>query len=146
MLTLWKKSYNQPRQHIKKQRHCFANKCPSSQSCGFSSSHVWMWELDYKVNWAPKNWCFDLWCWRRLLRVSCTARRFNQSILKKPVLNTHWKDWRWSWNSNTLATWCEELTQWKSPWSWERLKAGAEGDNSDEMVGWHHWLDGHEFE
>ena len=51
-------SYEQPRQHIKKQRHYFANKGPSSQSCGFSSDHVWMWELDYKESWAPKNWCF----------------------------------------------------------------------------------------
>ena len=55
--SLWK-SYDQPRQHIKKQRHYFANKGPSSQSYGFSSSHVWMWELDYKESWAPKNWCF----------------------------------------------------------------------------------------
>ena len=58
MLAPWKKNYDQPRQHIKKQRHYFANKCPSSQSHGFSSSHVWMWELDYKESWAPKNWCF----------------------------------------------------------------------------------------
>ena len=54
----WKKSYDQPRQHIKKQRHCFTNKGPFSQSCGFSSSHIWMWELDYKESWVPKNWCF----------------------------------------------------------------------------------------
>ena len=53
-----KKSYDQPRQHIEKQRHYFANTGPSSQSCGVSSSHVWMWELDYKENWALKNWCF----------------------------------------------------------------------------------------
>ena len=52
MLAPWKKSYDQPRQHIKKQRHYYANKGPSSQSCGFSSSHVWMWELDYKGSWA----------------------------------------------------------------------------------------------
>ena len=57
-LTPWKKSYDQPRQHIKKQRHYFANKGPSNQGFGFSSSHVWMWELDYKESWAPKNWCF----------------------------------------------------------------------------------------
>ena len=56
--TTWKKSYDQPRQHIKKQKHYFANKRLSSQSYGFSSSHVWMWELDYKGSWAPKNWCF----------------------------------------------------------------------------------------
>ena len=54
----WKKSYDQPRQHIKKQRHYFANKGPSSQSCGFSCGHVWMWELDYKESWARNNWCF----------------------------------------------------------------------------------------
>ena len=54
----WKKSYEQPRQHIKKQRHYFANKGPSSQSFGFSSSHVWLWELDYKESWVPKKWCF----------------------------------------------------------------------------------------
>ena len=58
MLTLWKKSYDQPRQHIKKQRHYFANKGPSSQSYGFSSSRVWMWKLDHKESWVLKNWCF----------------------------------------------------------------------------------------
>ena len=57
-LTPWKRSYDQPRQHIKKQRHYFANKSPSSQSYGFNSSHVWMWELDYKESWVPENWCF----------------------------------------------------------------------------------------
>ena len=61
----------------------FADKGPSSQSCGFSSSHVWMWELDYKESWAPKIWCSWLWCWRRLLRVPWTVRRSNQSILKE---------------------------------------------------------------
>ena len=58
MLAPWKKSYEQPRQHIKKQKHYFANKGPSSQSYGFSSSHVWMWELNYKESWVLKNWCF----------------------------------------------------------------------------------------
>ena len=58
MLAPWKKSYDQPRQHIKKQGHFFANKAPSSQSYGFSSNHIWMWELDHKKGWAPKNWCF----------------------------------------------------------------------------------------
>ena len=76
-------SDDQPRQHIKKQRHYFAHKSLSSQSCGFSSGHVWMWELDYKESWMPKNWCFELWCWRRLLRVLWTARRSNQSILNE---------------------------------------------------------------
>ena len=72
---------------------------------------------------------FELWCCRRLLRVPCTTRRSNQSVLKKINPNIHWKDWCWSWNSNTLATWCEELTHWKRPWCWERLKAGREGDD-----------------
>jgi len=58
MLASWKKSYDQPRQHNKKQRHYFANNGPSSQGYGFSSSHVWMWELDYKESWVLKNWCF----------------------------------------------------------------------------------------
>ena len=58
MLAPWKESDDQPRQHIKKQRHYFANKGPSSQGYGFSSSHVWMWELEYKGSWAQKNWCF----------------------------------------------------------------------------------------
>ena len=58
MLTPWKESYDQPRQHSKKQRHYFANKGLSSQGYGFSSGHVWMWELDYKESWASKNWCF----------------------------------------------------------------------------------------
>ena len=68
-LTLWKESYDQPRKHIKKQKHSFANKGPSNQGYGFSSSHVWMWELDCKESRVLKNWCFELWCWRRLLRV-----------------------------------------------------------------------------
>ena len=83
MITPWKESYDQPRQHIQKQRHYFANKGPSSQGYGFSSGHVWMWELDCEESWALKNWCFELWCWRRLLRVPWTARRSNQSILKE---------------------------------------------------------------
>ena len=58
MLTPWKKIYDQSRQHIKKQRHYFAGKSPSSQRYGFSSSHVWTWELDLKESWAPKNWCY----------------------------------------------------------------------------------------
>ena len=57
MLAPWNKSYDQPRQHIKKQRHYFANRGLSSQGYDFSSSHVWMWELDYKESWGPKNWC-----------------------------------------------------------------------------------------
>ena len=79
---------------------------------------------------------FELWCWRRLLRVPWTARRSNQSILKETSLGVHWKDWCWIWNSNTLATSCKELTHWKRPWCWERLKGGGEGDNR----GWDGWM------
>ena len=83
MLAPGKKSYDQPRQHTKKQTHYFANKGPSSQSYGFSSSHVWMWELDNKKTECWRISAFELWCWRRLLRVPWTARRSNQSILKE---------------------------------------------------------------
>ena len=79
---------------------------------------------------------FELWCWRRLLRVPWDARRSNQSILKGIGPGVHWKDWCWSWNSNTLATWHEELTHLKRPWCWERLRAGGEGDNR----GWDGWM------
>ena len=65
--------------------------------------------------------------------VPWTAKKSNQ---RKSVLGVHWKDWSWSWNSNTLATWCKELTHWKRPWCWERLRAGAEGDDR----GWDGWM------
>ena len=80
---------------------------------------------------------FELWCWRRLLRVPRTARRFKKSILKEISPEYHWKDWCWSWNSNTLAAWCEELTHLKRPWCWERLKVGGEGDDR----GWDDWME-----
>ena len=72
---------------------------------------------------------FELWCWRRLLRVPWTARRSNQSILKETSPGCSLEDWFWSWNSNTLATSCKELTHWKRPWCWEGLGAGGEGDD-----------------
>ena len=78
-----KKTSDQPRQHIKKQRHYLNHKGPSSQSYGFSSSHVWMWELDYEKTEHWRADAFELWCWRRLLRVTWTTRRSNQSILKE---------------------------------------------------------------
>ena len=79
---------------------------------------------------------FELWCWRRLLRVPWTARRSNQSILKEISLNIHWKDWSEAETSILLATWCEEPTHWKRPWYWERLKAGGEGVDR----GWDGWM------
>ena len=81
----WKKSYDQPRQHIKKQRDHFADKGPPSQSYGFSSSHIWMRDLDQNKVECWRIDAFELWCWRRLLRVPWTARRSNQSILKEII-------------------------------------------------------------
>ena len=79
---------------------------------------------------------FELWCWRRLLRVPWTARRSNQSILKEISPECSLEGLMLKLSSNTLATWCEELTQWKIPWCWERLKAGGEGENR----GWDGWM------
>ena len=79
---------------------------------------------------------FELWCWRRLLRVPWTARRSNQSILKETSPGCSLEDWCWSWNSNTLATSCEELSHWKRLWRWKGLGAGGEGDDR----GWDGWI------
>ena len=124
MLAPWEKSYDQPRQHIKKQRHYFVNKVLSSQSYGFSSSHVWMWQLDYKENWAPKNWCF----WTVVLEKTLESPlEYSEIQLVNPkILNIHWKGWCWSWNSNTLA-WCEELTHWKRPWWLGKIEGRRRG-------------------
>ena len=113
---------------------------------GFSSSYVRMWELDYKEGWAPKNWCF----WTVVLEktlVSPLDCKEIQPVRPKGDLSWvfTWKDWCWSWNSSTLAIWCKELTHLTRPWCWERLRAGGEGDDEDEMVGWHHRLDEHGF-
>ena len=83
MLAPWKKSYDQPRQHIKKQRRYLAHKGLSRQSYAFSSSYVWMWELDHKQDWALKNWCFPTVVLEKTPESFWTARRSNQSILKE---------------------------------------------------------------
>ena len=94
---------------------------------------------------------FELWRWRRLLRVPWTARRFNQSILKEispgrtRSPEDHWKDWCWSWNSNTLVTWCEDLTHLKRPWCWKDWGQEEKGTIENKMVGWHHRLNGYGF-
>ena len=116
-------------QHIKKQRHYFAYDSPPSQSYGFYSSHVWMGELDHKENWATKNWCF----WTVVLKKTLKSP-FDCKEIKSvnPKRNESWmfiQDWCWSWNSNALGTWCEELTHLKRLWCWQRLKAGGEGDD-----------------
>ena len=164
MLAPWKKIYDKPRQHVKKQRCYFTDNGPSSQNNDFSTSHAWMWELDHKERRALKNWCF----WTMVLEKTIERPLDSKEI--KSVLNIHWEDWCSSWSSNNLAIWCEELNHWKDPDGWERLKAGGEEDDRGwdgwiasptqwkdwrqkekgmkecEMVGWHHRLDGHEFE
>ena len=144
----WKKSYDQPRQRIKKQRHYFANKGPSSQSYGFSSSHIWMWEMDYKESWVLKNWCF----WTVVLEKTLESPLNCKGI--KPVHPKGNQSWVFIGRTdaeaetpNTLATWCKELTHLKRPWCWEQLKGRRRrGWQEDEMVGWHDLLDGHESE
>ena len=79
-----------------------------------------MWELDYKESWVVNNW----WFWTAVLEKTLESPLDSKEI----SLEVHWKEWCWSWNSNTLATWCEELTPWKRPWCWEKLKAGEGGD------------------
>ena len=134
-LTPWKKSYDQPRQHIQKQRHYFANKDPSSQGYGFSSSHVWMWELDCEEGWGPKNWCFWTVVLEEILESPLDCKEIHPVHPKgKSVLNFHWKDWCWSWNSNTLTTWYKEPIHWKRPWCWKRLRAREGSDRA--LDGW----------
>ena len=107
MLASWKKSDDQPRQHIKKQRHYFANKGPSSQSYGFSSSHVWIWDVDHEEGWPPKNWCFLTEMLEKTLESSLDCKEI------KPVnpkgnqywMNIHWKDWYFGhlmWRADSL--------------------------------------------
>ena len=142
-LAPWKKSYDKPRQHIKKQRHHFANKGPYSQSYGFSSSHIWI----IKKAECQRIDIFELWCWRRLLRISWTARRSNQSILKESnpeySLEGHMLKLKlpilWSFDAKSQLT-GKDLDAGKD---WGQEEKGA---TEDEMVRWHHWHNGHEFE
>ena len=142
MLAPWKKSHDQPSRHIKKQRHYFADKDPSSQSYGFSSSHVWMWELDDKESCVPKDWCFWTMVLDKSLIFLWTKRRSNQSILKEII----------SWifiertDAEPLMFWppdAKNWLTWKDPdagkdWRWEE-----KGATENEMVRWHHRLNGH---
>ena len=137
MFTPWKESFDQPIQHIKKQRHYFAKKGPSSQGYGFSCGHIWMWELDCEESWAPKNWCFWTVVLEKTLESPLDCKEIQPVHPRISVLGVHWKDWCWSWNSNTLATSCEELTHWKRPWCWEGL-GGRRKRGRQRM----RWLDG----
>ena len=88
---------------------------------------------------------FELWCWRKLLRVPWTARRSNQSILKEISPEYSLEGLTLKVKFQHFGPWCEELTYLKRPWGWERLKAGGNRTTEDEMAGWHHWLNGQEF-
>ena len=92
--------------------------------------------VDHKESWAPKNWCFWTVLLEKTLKSPLDCKEIHPVNPRKSVLNIYWKDWCWSWNSNTLATWCKEVTHWKRPWYWERLKAGGEGDDK----GWDGWM------
>ena len=131
----WKKSYDKSRQCIEKQRHYLENKGLSSQSYGFSSSHVWMCELGVKKAECRRTDAFALWCWRRLLRVPWTARRSNQSILKEINPKYSLEKLMLKLKRQYFGTWCEELTHWKRSWFWERLRTGEGGGR-----GWDGWM------
>ena len=131
---------------MKKQRHNFADKSLSSQSYGFSSSHVWMWELDYKAEcWRID--AFELWCWRRLLRVPWTARRSKQSILKEisPEYSLEEMMLKLKLQFFGHLVWRTDLLK-KDLDAGKDWRQEEKGMTEDEMVGWHHRLDGHEFE
>ena len=141
MLAPGKKSYD-----IKKQRHYFVNKGPSSQGYGFSSSHVWMWELDHKESWAPKNWCF----WTVVLEKTLESPLDCKEI--QPVNPKGNQSWIFIGRTDAEAEaplfWLPDM---KNCLIWKDSDAGKDwwqekGTTDNEMVGWHHRLNGHEFE
>ena len=142
-----KKSYDQPRQHIKKQRHYFADKGPSGQSYGFSSSHVWMWEFNYKESWVLKNWCF----WTVVLEKTIESPLDCKEI--KLVHSKGNQSWifigRTDAEAETPILWPPDVKKWligKAPDAGKGWRQEEKGMTEDEMVGWHHRLDGHVFE
>ena len=137
---LLERKTDQPRQHMKKQRHYFANKGLSSQGYGFSSSHVWMWELDYKESWVLRNWCF----WTVVLEKTLESPLDCKEI--QPIHPKGNQSLCWSWNSNTLATWCEDQLIGKDPDSGKDWRLAEKGMTKNEMVGWHHRCNGRELE
>ena len=146
MLAPWKKNYDQPRQHVKKQRHYFANTGPSSQSYDFSSSHVWMWELDYEESWAPKNSCF----WTVVLEKTPESLLDCKEIQPvHPIGNQSWIFiGRTDAEVETPILWLRYVKNWliwKDPDAGKDWRQEEKGTTEDEMVGWHHRLDGHGF-
>ena len=147
LLASWNKSYDQPRQHNKKQRCYFADKCPLCQGYGFCSGHVWIWELDCRESWALKNWCF----WTVVLQKTLESPLDCKEIkLVNPKGNQSWIFiGRTDAEAETTILWPPDSNNWltwKAPdagkdWRWEE-----KGMTEYEMVGWHHWLDGQKFE
>ena len=122
----WKKSYDQPRQHTLPTKVCLVKAMVFPVV--MYGCEIWTVRRDEH----RRIDAFELCCWRRLLRVPWAMDSWESPTSpcwRKSVLNIHWKDWCWSWNSNTLAFWCEELTSWKRPWCWERLKARGKGED-----------------
>ena len=145
-LAPWKKSYGQPRQHIKKQRHNFANKGPSSQSYGFSISQVWMWELDYKESWESKNWCF----WTVVLQKTLESPLDCREI--KPINLKENQSWifigRTDAEAETPILGSPDGKNWhigKDPDAGEDRRQ-EKGMTENEIVEWHHCLDEQEYE
>ena len=141
MLTPWKESYDQPRQHSQKQRHYFANKGPSSQSYGFSHSHVWMLEFDYEESWAPKNWIF----WTVVLDKTLESLLDYNEI--QPVHPKGNQSWIFIDRSDAEAEapilWppdAESWLIWKDPDAGKDWRQEEKGSTEDEMAGWHHRL------
>ena len=140
-LLLGRKVNDQPKEPIKKQRHYLANKGPSSQNYGFSSSHICIWELDYKESWALKNWCF----WTVVLKTLESPLDCKQI---QPVNHKGNQPWifigRADAEAETPILWPPDVKDWllgKDPdagkdWRWEE-----KGKTEDQMVGWHHWRD-----
>ena len=151
MLTPWKESYDQPRQHIKKQRHYFVNKGPSCQGYGFSSGHVWMWELNYKESWAPKNWCF----WTVVLEKTLESPSDCKEI--QPVHPKGDQSWVFIGGTDVGGTdvgaetpilWPPYAESWvigKDPDAGKDWGQEEKGMTEDEMFGLHHWHNGHGF-
>ena len=144
MPVLWKKSCDQPRQHVKNQWYYFANKGPSSQGYGFCSSHVWMCELDYKESWAPKNWGF----WTVVV-VKPLERPLGCKEIQ-PKGNQSWMFiGRTDAEAETPILWPPDVKNWlteKDPDAGKDWRQKEKGMAENEMVWWHHWLDGLEFE
>ena len=147
MLAPWKESYDQAKQHTKRQTHYFANKAPASQSYGFSSSRVWMRELDHKEIWVPKNWCF----WTVVLDNTLEGPLDCKEI--QPVHPKGDRSWVFIWRTDAEAEtpilWPPDVKNWlisKDPDAGKDWRPEKKGTPEDEMVGWHHWLNGHEFE